>query len=98
VFIKIGTLIFSHPYSFLKENQVINHFYQTKGTKLRNMQAFAKYNNGVKNILTVIDIFSKYGWMIPLKSKTGAEVAGALRKIFKERKAEKLCITQGILQ
>jgi len=34
VFRKIGTLIFFHPYSILKENQVINHFYQTKGTKI----------------------------------------------------------------
>ena len=25
---------FPHPYSILKENQVINHFYQTKDTKL----------------------------------------------------------------
>jgi len=31
---KIGTLIFFHPYSILKENQVINHFYQTKDTNI----------------------------------------------------------------
>ena len=28
--------------------------------------------------------------MIPLKSKTGEEVASALKKIFKERKPDKL--------
>jgi len=48
------------------------------------MQAFSKYNKGVKYLLTVVDIFSKYGWMIPLKNKTGTEVASALQKVFKE--------------
>jgi len=38
---------------------------------LVHMQAFSKYNNGIKYPLTVIDIFSKYGWMVPLKQKTG---------------------------
>ena len=43
----------------------------------------------------IVDIFSKYGWMIPLKNKTGTEVAGALQKVFKERKPEKLWIDKG---
>ena len=42
-----------------------------------------KYNKGVKYLLTVVDIFSKYGWMIPLKNKTGTAVAGALKKYSK---------------
>jgi len=49
------------------------------------MQAFSEFNNGVKYLLAVIDIFSKYGWFIPLKSKTVVEVANALQNIFKER-------------
>jgi len=53
---------------------------------LVDMQAFSKLNDGVKYLLTVIDVFLKYGWMIPLKTKTGVEVAGALKEIFKERK------------
>jgi len=39
--------------------------------------------------------FSKYGWMEPLKSKTGLEVANALKKIFKERKPDKLWVDLG---
>ena len=46
-------------------------------------------------MLTAIDIFSKYGWMIPLKNKTGTEVARALQKVFKERKPEKLWVDKG---
>jgi len=59
------------------------------------MQAFSEFNNGVKYLLAVIDIFSKYGWLIPLKSKTGVEVANALQNIFKERKPEKLWVDKG---
>ena len=59
------------------------------------MQAFAKFNGGVKYLLTVIDIFSKYGWIIPLKSKTGVEVAEAFQIIFKERRPEKLWVDKG---
>ena len=55
---------------------------------LVDMKAFD--NEGVKYLLTVLDVCSKYGWIVPLKTKTGVEVANALRHIFKERKPEKL--------
>ena len=34
---------------------------------LVDMSAFSKDNDGVKFLLTIIDLFSKHGWMIPLK-------------------------------
>ena len=49
------------------------------------MQAFSKFNRGVKYLLAVIDIFSKYGWLVSLKNKTGKAVANALKEIFAER-------------
>ena len=30
----------------------------------------------------MIDVFSKYGWIVPLKTKTGKEVAMAFQKLF----------------
>ena len=59
------------------------------------MKAFSKYNQGYSFILLVIDIFSKYGWIIPLKNKEGKTVASALKKIFKERKPEKMWVDKG---
>ena len=61
------------------------------------MQQFSKFNRGIRYILTVIDVFSKYGWMLPLKDKTGVSVANALREIFKtsKRKLEKLWTDKG---
>ena len=49
----------------------------------------------MKDLLTVIDIFSKYGWVVPLKNKTGVEVAEAFSKIFKERRPEKIWVDKG---
>jgi len=59
---------------------------------LVEMQAFSKSNRGVRYLLTVIDVFSKYGWMLPLKDKTGKSVADAFKQIFKKskQKPEKL--------
>ena len=59
------------------------------------MQAFSKFNRGVKYLLAVIDVFSKYGWLIPFKDKTGKSVASALEAIFKERKPEKMWVDKG---
>jgi len=63
---------------------------------LVDMQLFSEYNDGVKYLLTVIDVFSKYGWMRPLKRKTGEEVAAAFKSIFKlGRKPKKLWVDKG---
>ena len=58
-------------------------------------QAFCKFNRGIKYLLAVIYVFSKYGWLIPLKDKTGKSVASALKTIFKERKPEKMWVEKG---
>ena len=49
---------------------------------LVDMSAFPRSNKGYKYLLTVIDVFSKYGWIVHLKTKTGKEVAQAFRKLF----------------
>ena len=59
------------------------------------MKAFEKYNDGYTFLLLVIDIFSKYGWVIPLKNKEGKTVAQALKTIFEEREPEKLWTDKG---
>ena len=62
---------------------------------LADMKAFSKANKGFVFLLLVIDIFSKYGWIVPLKDKTGKSVASALKTIFKERKPEKIWVDKG---
>ena len=47
-----------------------------------DMSSFSRSNRGYKFLLTVIDIYSKYGWIVPLKTKIGKVVAAALMKLF----------------
>ena len=41
-------------------------------------------DKGYRYILPIICIFSKFGFAIPLKTKTGSEMVDAFQKIFKE--------------
>ena len=59
------------------------------------MTALSKENEGYRFLLLVIDTFSKYGYLIPLKDKKGETVADALKDIFKKRKPEKLWTDKG---
>ena len=38
---------------------------------LDDMSSFSRSTNGYKYLSTVIDVFSKYGWIVSLKTKTG---------------------------
>ena len=64
---------------------------------LVEMQTFLEFNRGVRYLLTVIDVFSKFGWMLPLKDKTGKSIADAFKEIFtkSKRKPEKLWTDKG---
>lgn len=46
-------------------------------------------NKGYRYILTVIDVFSKYAWVVLLKAKTGIVVRDAFAAIFKEGRIPK---------
>jgi hypothetical protein len=50
---------------------------------LMNVQNTAKHNDGVKYLLSVIDVFSKFLHLVPLKNKTGQSVAVALLSILR---------------
>ena len=60
------------------------------------MQQFSKWNKGYRYLLMIIDVFSKYGWIVPLKDKKGESVAEAFKTIFKEgRKPQYLWVDKG---
>ena len=46
-------------------------------------------------MLTVIDIFSKFVWIVPLKQKTGQEVANEFSRILKKRRPSKTWVDRG---
>ena len=46
------------------------------------MQLMRNFNKGFRFLLCVIDIFSKYAWVVPLKDKKGVSIAHAFQKIL----------------
>ena len=50
------------------------------------MQKYSRMKKGYKYIFTNIDIFSKYVWSFPLKTKTIKDIKPCFEKIFKQRK------------
>ena len=63
---------------------------------LVDVQSLSRYNKGYKYLLTCIDIFSKYAWVVPLKTKQGQELVKAFQTILSSgRKPLKLQTDQG---
>ena len=60
------------------------------------MQLISKSNKGFR-FLCVIDIFSKYAWVVPLKDKKGISIVNAFQKILKESKCKpnKIWVNKG---
>ena len=44
------------------------------GVDLTDMQLLSKFNKGFRFLLSVIGIYSKYAWVIPLKDKKGISI------------------------
>ena len=67
------------------------------GADLADMQLISKFNKGFRCLLCVIDNFSKYAWLVPLKDKKGTSIVNAFREILKEsdRKPNKILVDKG---
>ena len=53
-----------------------------QGADLADMQLISNFDNGFTFLLCVIDIFSKYSWVVPLKDKKGVSVVNAFKTIL----------------
>jgi hypothetical protein len=56
---------------------------------LVDVQTLAKHNDSYRYMLTVIDVFSKFLHVVPLRAKTGTAVSSAFLSIFKDKKYSK---------
>ena len=57
---------------------------ETWSADLIDKSSLSKYNNNYKFILTVIDIFTKYAWAIPLKNKSGLSITNGFKIVLSE--------------
>ena len=67
------------------------------GVDLADMQSLSRKNKGIKYLLCVIDLYSKYAFVIPLKDKKRISIVNAFDKIIKQynRKPNKIWVDQG---
>ena len=67
------------------------------GVDLADMQSLSRQNKGIKHLLCVIDLYSKYAFVIPLKDKKGISILNVFDKIIKQynRKPNKIWVDQG---
>ena len=64
---------------------------------LADMQSLSRENKGIKYLLCVIDLYSKYAFVIPLKDNKGNSIVNAFDKIIKQsnRKPNQIWVDQG---
>ena len=65
---------------------------------LADMQLLSRYNKGIRFLLGVIEIFSKYAWVVPLKDKKGISIVKAFQNVLKQsnnRKPNKIWVAKG---
>ena len=67
------------------------------GADLVDMQLLSKFNKGFRFLLCVIDIFSKYAWVLPLKDKKSISIVNGFQKIinYSKRKPNKIWVEKG---
>ncbi|XP_071151810.1 uncharacterized protein [Mytilus edulis] len=65
---------------------IVSEPYEQYDADLMDVSNIQKYNNKTRFLLVVIDIFTRFLWIYPLKNKFGKTVADAFEKIFKHGK------------
>ena len=60
----------------------------------------SEFNKGFRFLSCVINIYSKYAWVIPLKYKNGITITNAFQKNLKEsnHKPKKIWVDRGSLK
>lgn len=83
-------------YNFKRRRTIVGGIDHQWQADLIDVQKLKRHNDGYSYLLTVIDVFSKYAWIRPLKNKTASSVIAAFDTIFKQgRKPSKLQTDDG---
>ena len=82
--------------NFSRRCVIVYHIDEIWCSDLVEMQQFSKWNKGYRYLLIVLDVFSKYGRIVPLKDKKSETVMNVFKTIFKEgRKPKYLWVDKG---
>ena len=70
------------PKNYVRNRVVVGGIDDLWQADLVDLQSLSKYNDGYKYLLACVDIFSKFAWAVPLKSKTGKVITTAFQSII----------------
>jgi hypothetical protein len=82
-------------YKFRTARVLVSSIDEQYDADLTSVENLKKYNDGVRFLLFVIDIFSRYLWVKPLYDKTAKSILQSIKEIFAERKPFKLRTDKG---
>ena len=89
------TLHKSSRKNFKRNKILVNHIDEQWEADLVDMQEFSSKNDRHNYILTVIDCFSKFAFVRPIRVKTGLEITNAFKSIFLIRRPSKIRTDKG---
>ncbi|XP_074596512.1 uncharacterized protein LOC141851662 [Brevipalpus obovatus] len=72
--------------NFLRNKIIVSDIDEGWQADLVDLQEFKSKNKGNGYILTIIDVFSKFAWGIPIKNKGSRAVASAFKELFEKEK------------
>ena len=72
--------------NFSKRSAISNGIDEIWAVDMVDMQKFSEWKKGVKYLVMVIDLFSKYGWIKPLRDKRSETVSKAFDEMFETSK------------
>ena len=83
--------------SNVKEKRKVHSSFNIWEVDPADMKLISKSNKGIRFLLFVVDIFSKYAWDIPLKNKKSITIINTFPKILKQsnRKLNKIWVDKG---
>ena len=78
------------------EKQKIHSSFKSNiwGANLADMQLISVFNTGIRFLLSAIDIFNKYAWVVPVKDKNRTTITNVFQKNLDEsgRKPNKIYV------
>ena len=69
-------------YNFPRNRVIVTEFDGQWQADLMDISSLARFNKGYKFLLTCIDVFSKFAWVVPLKNKTGESLVNGFQSIL----------------
>ena len=77
-------------YKFERRPTIVSGPYDQFQMDLLDTSAYSSKNNGVRFLLIVIDVFTKFAWAVGLKNKSANSVIKGLENILKSKSAKKV--------